>query len=105
MAFIPLHIACQHGTVDVVKYLVEYDVGCLDICDDSNHFPIHHACRRGNCDIIIYLLKKSIASVSERNVENKLPIELLFDSNGNHDSTEYTEVIWRLLKAHPETLG
>ena len=102
---IPLHFACQHGTVDAVTYLVEFAASCLDICDASNHFPIHHACRWGNCSIVTYLLKKSIASVCERNVDGKLPIELLFGSNGNQGSTEYTEAIWRLLKAYPEILG
>ena len=83
------HIACQCRTVDVVKYLVEFDASCLEICDAINHFPIHHACRQGDCAIVNYLLKKSITSVSERNVGGELPIELLLDANINQDSIVY----------------
>ena len=48
--------------------------------------------------------------MSNRNVQNKLPIELLWESNGNavavsdREGVEYTESVFRLLQAHPETL-
>ena len=44
-------------------------------------------------------------SVSKRNAHKKLPIDLLWESNEVQDreSAEYTEIVFRLLKAYPET--
>ena len=98
-----LHIACEYGTVNVVKYLAEPFDGHLNICDKKKNYPLHHACREGNLEVIKYLLsKQSSAAVSERNVDDKLPIHLLLEcDNVDIDSLEYTETIWQLLLAYP----
>ena len=107
----PLDIACQFCTVDVVKYLAKL-IGNdrLDICDVNKNYPLHHACRGGNCEVIEYLLErpKSSASVSERNADDKLPIHIFCEFVRGRwcegETPEYTETIWRLLTAYPETL-
>ena len=38
---IPLHIACQFGTVDIVQFLVELNDGCLDVCGAEKIVPLH----------------------------------------------------------------
>ena len=107
---LPLDIASQSSTVGVVKYLAELSPDRLNTCDVNKNFPLHHACRGGNCKVIAYLLETplSSASVSERNVDDKLPIHLFckfvnrFEEE--EDTPEYTETIWRLLIAYPETV-
>lgn len=79
----------------------------LDICDDELEYPLHFACRTGNCDVGKYLLERQTASVSARNEDNELPIELLCrpsEPKIDIDSPEYVETIWLLLLAHPDVV-
>ena len=48
--------------------------------------------------------KYDAASVSTRNVDGKLPIDLLWESNAveERESVEYTGSIYQLLRAYPE---
>ena len=106
----PLDIACQFSTVGVVKYLAKLSPDRLNACDVNKNYPLHHACRGGNCEVISYLLETPMASasVSERNVNSLLPIQLFCDivnrSEEEKDTPEYTETIWRLLTAYPEAI-
>jgi len=107
----PLEIACQSSTVGIVKYLAERsDDGRLHTYDGDKNFQLHHACRGGNCEVISYLLERpmSSATVSERNVDDKLPIHLFCEFVKGRwcegETPEYTETIWRLLTAYPETV-
>jgi ankyrin repeat protein len=107
----PLHVASEMSTVGVVEYLAELSPERLDDCDTNKNFPLHHACRGVNCEVIAYLLDRPISSVSvsERNADGMLPIHLFCvyvneqDEEGE-DTPVYTETIWRLLTAYPETL-
>ena len=100
---LPLHIACEYETVNVVKYLAEPFDGHLSIGDKKKNYPLHHACRGGNLEVIKYLLdKQSSAAVSERNNNDKLPVHLLLESDKvDSESLRYTETIWKLLLAYP----
>jgi len=102
----PLDLACQFSTLGVVKYLAELSPDRLNSCDRVNkNYPLHHACLWGNCEVISYLLERS--SVSERNANGMLPIHLFCEyvnEQEENEDTEYTETIWRLLKAYPETV-
>jgi len=108
---VPLDLACQFSTVEVAKYLEEL-IGNdrLNACDVNKNFPLHHACRGGNCKVIEYLLERpmSSASVSERNVDDMLPVHLFCEFVKGRwcegETPEYTETIWRLLTAYPETV-
>ena len=107
----PLDIAIQFSTVGVVKYLAELiGYNLLNACGSSRNFPLHHACRGGNCEVISYLLERpmSSATVSERNADDMLPIHLFCEFVRGRwcerETPEYTETIWRLLTAYPETV-
>ena len=107
---LPLDIACEVSTVGVVKYLTQLLPDCLNACDVNRNFPLHYACRGGNCEVISYLLETPVSSalVSERNAYDMLPIhlfcEVVNEQEENEDTPEYTETIWRLLTAYPETV-
>mmetsp|Transcript_14166 Transcript_14166/g.25800 ORF Transcript_14166/g.25800 Transcript_14166/m.25800 type:complete len:110 (+) Transcript_14166:541-870(+) len=104
---LPLHIACEFSTSDIVQFLVELNDGCLDHCDLNTNYPLHYACRGGKCGVVKYLLESRVPSVSERNGDNKLPIHFLCESGNDkvdHESPEYVETIWRLLLAYPMTV-
>ena len=105
---LPLHIACEHhDSACVVQYLVELDTTALDDLDREGNTALHYACRGAKYDTIALLLDMYDAvSVSKRNAQNKLPIELLWESNEVEDreSVEYTESVFRLLKAYPELI-
>ena len=106
----PLDLACQFSALGVVKYLAEFSPDRLNPCGFSRNFPLHYACRGGNCEVIAYLLETPMASasVSERNSGGMLPIHLFCEfvskQEEEEDTSEYTETIWRLLTAYPETV-
>ena len=56
--------------------------------------------------IALLLVKYNAGLVSMRIVHNQLPIDMLFESNSVEDreSEEYTDCIFRLLGAYPETM-
>ncbi len=103
---LPLHIACEHqDSISVVEYLVELDTSALVAVDNEGNTALHYACRSARHEIITLLLGKAV-SVSMRNATGKLPINLLWESNsvGDRESVDYTESVFRLLKAYLETV-
>ena len=84
------------------------DPSTLDAVDGEGNTALHLACRGAKHDTIALLLEKYDAvSVSKRNAHGELPIDLLWESIsavGDRESIEYTESVYRLLKAYPETV-
>mmetsp|Transcript_7340 Transcript_7340/g.11556 ORF Transcript_7340/g.11556 Transcript_7340/m.11556 type:complete len:117 (+) Transcript_7340:3-353(+) len=79
----------------------------LDTTDRQGNTALHYACRGAKHDTIAMLLEKYDAvSVSKRNVDKKLPIDILWENNADSDreSVAYTESVYRLLRAYPETI-
>ena len=105
---IPLHVACQHnGSASIVEYLLDLNPSSLRARDFDDNTALHYACRDANNAIIALLLDKyDSMSVSKRNTHGQLPIDLLLENNELRDeeSVEYTESIYRLLRACPETI-
>ncbi len=105
---LPLHIASQqHNSANVIQYFVRLDTSTLAAADNDGNTALHYACRSARHEIIALLLGKHVAvSVSRRNAHGKLPIDLLWESNSVEDreSVEYTDSVFRLLKAYPETV-
>jgi ankyrin repeat protein len=88
--------------------LVGLDSDTLTAVDGGGNTALHLACRGAKYDTIALLLEKyNAVSVSQSNVCNKLPIHLLLESNAVTDREEdikYTESIFRLLRAYPDTV-
>eukprot|EP00985_Skeletonema_marinoi_P030851 scaffold34274_cov157-Skeletonema_marinoi.AAC.1 len=85
---LPLHIACEyHESADVIQYLVGLDAPTLDAVEGTETQP----------SILL-------AAV---NANKKLPIHLLWKSSDSavldRGSIEYTESVFRLLRAYPES--
>ena len=107
---LPLHRACQHGTVSIVDFLVqEGNAEFFDESDLEGNYSLHYACEEGNYAVVNYLLSRQIlAAVSERNSSNNLPIHLMCkagERKGYNKHPEYIESIWRLLVAYPEAVS
>ena len=102
----PIHLACEHhNSTDVVEYLLDFDATTSQLEDQSGDVALHYACRGAKYNNIALLLEKcDVASVSKRNANGKLPLDLLFESNDiiDRESIEYTDCIYRLLRSHPE---
>ena len=105
---LPLHVACMHhNSVTVIQYLVGLDPSTLDAVDRDGNTALHLACHRARYEAIALLLDEFDAvSVSKRNAEEKLPIDLLWESDSVEDrgSIEYIESVYRLLRANPEMM-
>jgi ankyrin repeat protein len=107
---IPLHVACQHHETPavVVEYLIGLSKVTLTTVDGEGNTALHYTCRGANHAIIALLLDKyGSMSVAKRNAHNQLPIELLLlnkNEVSDEESVKFTESIYRLLRANPETL-
>ena len=105
----PMHVACQHHkSPKVVEYLIGrlQSSTCLCATDFDHNTLLHHACIGTNHNIITLLLTNhDAASVSKRNVYNKLPIDLLFESESVRDreGINYVDSVFQLIRAYPET--
>ena len=105
---LPLHVACMHHRfTGVVEYLIELDTTTLDAVDYEGNTVLHYACNGAKFKTIALLLDKYDAvSVSKRNAEGKLPIEVLWEKEDRgfrsfKNSVKYTEIVFRLLRAYP----
>jgi len=110
--FTPLHVACKHGAtlpLALPLHLAEEFRECCVMQDKSGELPLHKACRGGHLQLIKEIVNWQPASVSIRNNQNELPIFILCKRSGKdkevRESVEYTETIWKLLLAHPETVS
>ena len=105
----PLHIACEHhDSAGVVPYLIERHTLALEAVDRQGNTVLHYACRGAKHGNIGLLLETYDAvSVSKRNADGKLPIDLLWESKevSDRESVEYTESVFRLLRANPEMIN
>eukprot|EP00956_Cyclotella_meneghiniana_P033584 scaffold97323_cov40-Cyclotella_meneghiniana.AAC.7 len=100
---IPLHLACQFGHFDIVKYLADEDRNSLTTLDSGGNLPLHHACLAGKPDIISYILNMTDHDhgVTVRNNAGKLPIQiLLFDAICDRD-LQYVDAVDSLFRANP----
>src|SRR6056300_306152 len=105
----PLHVACQHHeSATIVEYLISLNEAALRTTDEEENTALHHACIGASHEIIALLIAKhGFASVAKRNAHNQLPIDLLLQNKNevsDKESVEYTESIYRLLRANPEAL-
>ena len=72
--------------------------------DPNQNSPLHCACHEGRLDVVNHMLRIKTASVSARNSDGKLPFDLLIEADCERGGLDYTEAIWHLLVAHPETV-
>ena len=70
----PLHWACYHGWLDIVKEFVEnYDIS-PELVTGYHESPLHCACQGGHVDIAQYLMKEKGCDVEIRNVDQRAPL-------------------------------
>eukprot|EP00573_Skeletonema_grethae_P001816 CAMPEP_0201691340 /NCGR_PEP_ID=MMETSP0578-20130828/4513_1 /ASSEMBLY_ACC=CAM_ASM_000663 /TAXON_ID=267565 /ORGANISM="Skeletonema grethea, Strain CCMP 1804" /LENGTH=490 /DNA_ID=CAMNT_0048176521 /DNA_START=73 /DNA_END=1548 /DNA_ORIENTATION=+ len=105
---LPLHIACEHyDSLNVIKYLVGLDATAVGALDKVGNAALHYACRGTKYETIALLLEDyNAVFVSKRNAHGKLPLDLLWESSAvkDRESVEYTESVFRLLRACPGTV-
>lgn len=75
--YTPLDLAAQHGTLDVVKYMVE-DKQCYQP-DDNPHFekqytPLHFAAYGGNLPVVKYMIEENHCSADICGRWNRTPL-------------------------------
>eukprot|EP00956_Cyclotella_meneghiniana_P020531 scaffold36344_cov56-Cyclotella_meneghiniana.AAC.4 len=100
--YIPLHLACKYGHLNIVKYLVDQNNDSLTTVDSGGNLPLHHACVSGKSDIINYILMMTDHGVSVQNKIGKLPIQLfLFNAECDRSSMEFMDAVYTLLRANP----
>mmetsp|Transcript_15285 Transcript_15285/g.34435 ORF Transcript_15285/g.34435 Transcript_15285/m.34435 type:complete len:761 (-) Transcript_15285:22-2304(-) len=109
---LPIHVACRRGVlpVECIKLLGALDNTTVQSADNDSELPLHKACRGGHLEIINYLLEKYAPASGMRNASGYLPIHIICRKSEKKrklsviDTPEYTETVFRLLRAHPEAV-
>ncbi|KAL8783040.1 MAG: hypothetical protein Q9213_004937 [Squamulea squamosa] len=86
----PLHIAVEHGSIDIVKLLVArgFDIEApLSSDSNLNDTPLHKAAVKGSIDILAYLVSKG-ADIEARRKDQKTPL-ILAASKGTLETVQY----------------
>ena len=81
-----LHLACIHGCLPVVKYLLQQKLCDVGECDSTGNTPLHLACLNNHADLGVYLI--SVGSLTK--VENnygKDPLQLASEFCSAHLSS------------------
>ena len=83
----PLHIACQNGSIDIVRYLIEERKCDFNVANNKGELPLHLACKldvnrrdeAGNTplDMIRYLVEERKCDVNVANNKGELPLHLV----------------------------
>jgi hypothetical protein len=92
---IPLHEACQHGHLNVARFLLNiFPSGRLGKSDFDNNFPIHEACHSGNAELVRLLVSVMPKAAQSKNCFGRLPI---------HEAARagQTEIVLMLREAYP----
>ena len=70
----PLHWACYHGWLDIVKDFIEnYNIS-PELATGYHESPLHCACQGGHVDIVRYLVKEKGCNVEIRNADQRAPL-------------------------------
>ncbi|EJK58358.1 hypothetical protein THAOC_21529 [Thalassiosira oceanica] len=106
----PLHIACRSGLeMEWLTSFINLDKKALRVRDNNGDLPLHKACR--SCwytEMVDCLIAEDPTTVSFRNFKDELPVFLLCKKTGKPRGLikkgSYTELIWKMLTAYPETM-
>ena len=101
---LPLHVACEVGCMNgSVPFLCE-PFGAA-VCDVNKNTPLHYACKGSNHDAAKWLLEKYPALVSKRNIEGKLPVQLLCEKGATSSKDlSFIETTFMLLSMFPDSI-
>ena len=71
-----LHVACQWGNVEIVKYLVIEEQGDVNVQNQNSNTPIHVACRWANLDIVVFLVSGQHCDMNVQNRGGNTPLHI-----------------------------
>ena len=99
---IPLHVASKHSSLEIVQYLVEQNESTLSKADIIGEVALHYACHAQCTEVVEYLMNQNMSAITMKNKLGQLPVHIL--CTGSEISIGITESIFKLLRAHPETM-
>jgi len=83
-----LHIACQWGDADIVKYLIT-DQRCNPyIANTSKHTPLHTASKHGHLDVVKVLINRKVCDFNTPDKEGNTPLHTAC-KHGHHSTVEF----------------
>ena len=84
---LPLHLACKHGSLELVKLLSSH--GNVKSITRGGDTTVHMACRSGSSEIVKYLIEEKHCSTNTTNDNDQLPLHLACE----HGSLELIKLV------------
>ena len=86
--FTLLHLACQHGHLDIVQYLIK-DQNCSpETTTPNGHTPLHIACKSGHLHVVKYLITDHKCNPHCTDNDGYTPLHATSES-GNIETVKY----------------
>ena len=83
----PLHMACQNGSTDMVRYLVEEKKCGFNVANNKGELPLHLACKHRYSKTIVRLVSVG-CDVNRQDEAGNTPLHMAFQ-NGSTDIVQY----------------
>eukprot|EP00163_Fabomonas_tropica_P031347 TRINITY_DN742_c0_g1_i1.p1 TRINITY_DN742_c0_g1~~TRINITY_DN742_c0_g1_i1.p1 ORF type:complete len:735 (-),score=88.59 TRINITY_DN742_c0_g1_i1:1496-3700(-) len=114
----PVHLACQKGHFEIVKYLIQMGASLL-LKDQGGRLPLHYAARGGDASTLKLVMYRPNTDVNEQDAAGETPIyfsayfgnpecaRLLVDAGADvnvANSHGDLPVMWCCFNGHSETL-
>jgi ankyrin repeat protein len=95
----PLHLACQKGDLEMVKYLIQEKGVSRQPLNNFKWSPLHIACINGSLSLIKYLVEEAYLETNTRDINLKTPIDLCTNPKAIKFLTDESERLENLRKA------
>ena len=82
--FMPIHEACQFGSLEILKFYLEIDRSQQTVRTFDGRKPLHVCAKYGQLELVKYLVEERNDDYKDTNDDGKTPFDIAVGRNHNH---------------------